>query len=91
MSTKRPDRRSPESGQILPWYRYTWPWVAIAIPAIAVVGGMFTLYLAITNPDPPMVDEQRYQEIRAKLRAQPQAPSESPATDAERDDVDGDR
>jgi hypothetical protein len=90
MTTASPDRGPSESAQTRPWYRYPWPWVAIAIPAIAVAGGLFTLYLAVTNPDPVMVDEQRYEEIRAKLRAQPHAQSEFPATDAARDDADGD-
>jgi hypothetical protein len=59
--------------QPLPWYRYPWPWVAIAIPAIAVIGGMFTLYLAINNPDPLVVDEQHYEGIRSQLQADPAA------------------
>jgi len=63
----------PESSQPYPWYRYPWPWVAIAIPAIAVVGGLFTLYLAISHPDPLVVADDQYQEIRSELRAQPEA------------------
>jgi hypothetical protein len=65
--------RAPESSQLLPWYRYPWPWVAIGIPAIAVIGGLYTLYLAISHPDPLVMDEGQYQEIRSELRAQPQA------------------
>ena len=42
--------------QLKPWYRYPWPWVAIAIPAAAVIMGMTTLYLALTNPDYLVVD-----------------------------------
>jgi len=73
MTQANPAGREPESSQLLPWYRYPWPWVAIAIPAIAVAGGLFTLYLAITNPDPLVVDEVQYREIRTELQAQPQA------------------
>jgi hypothetical protein len=65
--------REPESSQLYPWYRYPWPWVAIAIPAIAVMGGLFTLYLAISHPDPLVVADDQYQEIRSELRAQPEA------------------
>jgi uncharacterized protein len=35
-----------------PWYRHLWPWLLIIPPAAAVIGGSFTLYLAITRPDP---------------------------------------
>lgn len=56
--------------QTKPWYRYPWPWVAIAIPAAAVIMGMTTLYLALTNPDYLVVEEQQYQEIKSELRAQ---------------------
>jgi hypothetical protein len=89
------NRSNPEveSTQTRPWYRYPWPWIAISIPAMAVVGGFFTLYLAITHPDPLVVDEGRYQEVRAELQAQPQVASPStslaapqtPATTDERD------
>ena len=34
-----------------PWYRQLWPWLLIIPPAAAVIGGGFTLYLAITRPD----------------------------------------
>ena len=33
------------------WYRNHWVWLIIAIPALTVIGCMFTIYLAITNPD----------------------------------------
>jgi len=34
-----------------PWYRHYWPWLLIVPPAAAVVGGLFTLYLAVSRPD----------------------------------------
>jgi hypothetical protein len=34
-----------------PWYCQLWPWLLIIPPAVAVIGGAFTLYLAITRPD----------------------------------------
>ena len=84
------DRRPPEAAQPLPWYRYPWPWVAIAIPAAAVAGGLFTLYLALSNPDPVIVDDQQYRSLRADLKAQPQERSPQPAADAAPDGDDGD-
>ena len=41
---------------IRPWYRQLWPWLLIIPPLAAVIGGMLTLYLAITRPD-DLVDQ----------------------------------
>ena len=51
--------------------------------------GMTTLYLAISNPDYLVVDDQQYNEIKSELRAQ--APPESGQADQEapRDQDDG--
>ena len=38
MTRPHPAGREPESSQVPPWYRDPWPWVAIASPAIAVIG-----------------------------------------------------
>ena len=35
-----------------PWHRQLWPWLLMLPPAGAVIGGLVTLYLAITRPDP---------------------------------------
>ena len=83
--------REPESSQLLPWYRYPWPWVAIGIPAVAVVGGLFTLYLAVTNPDPVIVDSEQYREIRSGLQAENAETAGLPAAQSEREDRDGER
>ena len=69
-----------------PWYRYPWPWVAIAIPGAAVIMGITTLILAISNPDPVIVDEKAYRELSSGLRAQqaqeePAAPEQGAAPD----------
>lgn len=34
-----------------PWYRNPWVWLIIAIPALTVIGGLFTFYLAVSHPD----------------------------------------
>ena len=61
---------SEQTTEQKPWYREPWPWVAIAIPGIAVVMGMVTLYLALTYPDHIVVDETEYQSIRSEMKAQ---------------------
>ncbi len=40
-----------------PWYRQFWPWVLIALPGSAVAASLFTLYLAVTEPDGLVVDD----------------------------------
>lgn len=39
------------------WYREPWVWLVIALPLTAVVGGMITIYLAVTTSDGLVVDD----------------------------------
>ena len=47
-----------------PWYRQAWPWLLMLMPALAVVGGAITLWLAITSDNPMVVDDY-YREGKA--------------------------
>ena len=40
-----------------PWYRYPWVWLLIAVPLSAVIGGIITIYLAVTTSDGLVVDD----------------------------------
>jgi len=40
-----------------PWYRQFWPWFLIALPASAVVAGLYTLHIAIVTKDGLVVDD----------------------------------
>jgi len=40
-----------------PWYREPWVWLMIALPMSAVIGGMITIYLAVTTSDGLVVDD----------------------------------
>lgn len=71
--------------QVKPWYREPWPWVAIAIPGAAVVMGITTLVLALSNPDPLVVDERTYQDISSGLKAQ-QSAAEQEGVESDPDD-----
>lgn len=42
---------------LVPWYRQLWPWLLIAGPAIAVVAGFATLWLAIRSDDGLVADD----------------------------------
>ena len=46
-----------------PWWKFGHVWMVIAGPAIVVVAGFVTLYLAISRPDPVIRDEPRKAEV----------------------------
>lgn len=46
-----------ELNDIQPWYTQFWPWLLIALPASAVIGGIVTIYLAIHSPNALVVDD----------------------------------
>jgi hypothetical protein len=48
----------PERGhQPEPWYRQFWPWFLIALPGSVVIASFVTLWLAISRPNPMVVDD----------------------------------
>jgi len=48
----------------MPWYREPWPWLLMLGPAIVVVAGLFTAWLAISHED-PLVAEDYYKQALA--------------------------
>jgi len=40
-----------------PWYRQFWPWFLIALPGSVVIASFVTLWLAISRPNPMVVDD----------------------------------
>jgi Uncharacterized protein conserved in bacteria len=38
-----------KTGVSKPWYREPWPWLLMAGPALAIVGCVITIYLAVNN------------------------------------------
>ena len=53
-----------------PWYRQFWPWFIIALPAAGVLASFFTLWLAVSNPDYLVVDDEEYQRLNSGLKAE---------------------
>ncbi len=53
-----------------PWYTHRWPWLLMLGPAIVVVAGSYTGYLAYSNPDPLVVGDyyKRGKAINQDLR-----------------------
>lgn len=41
---------APKEGQ--PWWRFGLVWMVFGGPAVVVVAGFITLYIAVTHPDP---------------------------------------
>ncbi len=65
-----------------PWWKFGIVWMVVGGPAIVVVASFFTLYLAVTRPDPVM-DQNYYQkglEINKTLGGTPS--SAAPALQA---------
>lgn len=46
--------------QTLPWWRYGLVWLVISGPAVVVVAGLITAWIAVHSQD-PVVDENYYQ------------------------------
>ncbi|MEH6552096.1 MAG: FixH family protein [Pseudomonadales bacterium] len=46
---------------IEPWYRQFWPWFIMALPAVAVIACMYTIWVALNSPN-PMVKDDYYKE-----------------------------
>ena len=58
MSETRPKRPDDDTG---PWYKEPWPWLLMMGPAIVVVAGFFTYYIA-AHTDNSMVTDDYYKE-----------------------------
>ncbi len=41
----------------LPWYRYRWPWLLMAGPAVVVVAGVMTAWIAVATHDGLVADD----------------------------------
>lgn len=64
-----------------PWWKFGYVWMIFAGPAIVVVAGFVTLYLAITRPDPLVTDDyyRKGIEINSTLDSDANAASLAPA------------
>ena len=52
-----------------PWWKYGYVWLVISGPAVVVVAGFYTLWLAISSPNQILTDDsaRRRSEISQKL------------------------
>ncbi len=76
--------RNSLPGSTGPWWKFGYVWLVVAGPAIVVVAGFATLYLAVTRPD-PVITEDYYRkgiEINKTLGDRASAASLAPALQA---------
>jgi len=52
--------QSEKTSGTQPWWKFGHVWMVVAGPAIVVMASFFTLYLAISRPD-PVTDQDYYQ------------------------------
>jgi hypothetical protein len=59
-------REETDMQAVAPWYRQAWPWLVMAPPLAAVVGGIALLWVAIATSDGLVTPE--YESRRAALQ-----------------------
>lgn len=52
------------------WYREPWPWIIIGLLGSVIVASLITLWIAVTHPDPLVVDEAEFRQIHGEMHAQ---------------------
>ena len=40
-----------------PWYKQFWPWFLFALPTVAVIASLFSLYIAVKHADEPIAED----------------------------------
>jgi len=62
-----------------PWWKYGHVWLLIAGPAIVVVAGFVTLWLAMRQPDPVLAEDYYQRGLNINETLQQQGTSMTPA------------
>ena len=65
-----------------PWWKFGHVWMVVSGPAIVIVASFFTLYLAITIPDPVSYEPGHRQADRIDAPKMDDAPNLAPAMQA---------
>jgi Uncharacterized protein conserved in bacteria len=55
--TQHPGASTGHSAAARPWYREPWPWLIMSGPALAVIAGCYTLWLAVSSSDGLVADD----------------------------------
>lgn len=75
MSPSSPSSPSPNPSR--PWWAFGHVWLLISGPAIVVVAGFFTYYLAVRSPDPVLPTQ-----VQSQTAGQPTDIGQAPAVQA---------
>ncbi len=73
---------SPAAAPAAPWWKFGHVWLVISGPAIVVVAGFATLWLAIARPDPVVAEDYYRQGIEINKTLEDKASSLAPAMKA---------
>ena len=68
-----PSQAQSEAQPSAPWWKFGYVWLVLSGPAIVVVAGFYTLYLAISTADPVYSDPPRTQQVQGAESAAMQA------------------
>ena len=63
LASKTPDGTDGTGDTAAPWWKFPLVWMVIAGPAIVVVAGFATLWIAIRTPDPVIAEDYYRQGI----------------------------
>jgi hypothetical protein len=69
-------RSTLTDSDVEPWYKQGWPWLLIALPASAVLGGIITIIIAVQSPNALVVDDYYKQGLAINQQKQRQANAE---------------
>ncbi len=58
--TNKSDSTQKHAGQNKPWYHFPQMWLVVALPAITVIAGLATVYIAHKNPPIVLKKEHRF-------------------------------
>lgn len=68
-----------EQQTIKPWFKQLWPWLLISGPAVAMIGCIITIYLAINyQADKPLRDGVKKQGLKVEQIKDTQADMRAP-------------
>lgn len=65
--------------QAAPWWKHGHVWLVISGPAVVVVAGLITVFLAIRYPDAVIGGQEPARALRAKVSLQPRDRALAPA------------
>ena len=79
MSSISSSAPAPAAVQAAPWWKFGHVWLVLSGPAIVVVAGFVTLWIAVSSPDPVVAEDYYQQGIDINKRLENPEPGMAPA------------